>query len=408
MASPAQDPQRVESARRIAILLVTRGLRGFIDGMVSIVLARYLSALGFNGVQVGAIVTATLVGSAIFTIGVGIAGRAIETRRLLLLACVLMFATGLGFAGFSSLWPLVIVAFVGTLNPSNGDVSVFLPVEQAALAVAGRDSVHRTSLFARYNVVGTFAGALGALCAGAPGALAARLGGSSAIGDRVVFVAYAAVALVSAGLYARLEPSRASSRAAAATRSRNTILKLAALFSVDSFGGGFALQSLLVLWLYRRFHLSVQVAGSIFFAAGLAGALSQFLSPRVARRLGLVRTMVYTHLPANLFLIAAGLMPSVELSIAFLLLRAALSQMDVPARQSLVMTLVPAEERAAAASITNVPRSLAAAFPPLLTGLMLDRSTFGWPLICAGTLKAVYDLLLLATRPEPTAGESHA
>jgi MFS family permease len=370
--------------------------------VVSIVLARYLTNLGFNGAQVGTIVTATLVGSAISTMAVGLVARGVDTRRLLLFGSVLMFGTGLGFAGLSSLWPLAVVAFVGTLNPSNGDVSLFLPVEQAALAAAGQDSVHRTSLFARYNVVGTFAGALGALCAGIPGRLSARFGGVFENGDRVVFLAYAAVALLVAGLYARLDSTQSGPRPAAPTRSRTTILKLAALFSLDSFGGGFALQSLLVLWLYRRFHLSVEVAGGLFFAAGLAGALSQFLSPRVARRLGLVRTMVYTHLPANLFLIAAGLMPRMELAIAFLLLRASLSQMDVPARQSLVMALVPAEERAAAASITNVPRSLAAAFPPLLTGLMLDHTTFGWPLICAGALKAIYDLVLLASRPEPS------
>jgi MFS family permease len=389
-----------DSENRARLLLLTRGLRGFIDGVVSIVLARYLTNLGFSGTQVGAIVTATLVGSAISTIAIGLAGRSVDTRRLLLFGSVLMFGTGLGFAGLSSLWPLVMVAFVGTLNPSNGDVSLFLPVEQAALAAAGQDSVHRTRLFARYNVVGTFAGALGALCAGLPGRLSVGLGGAQARGDRLVFLAYAAVAVLVASLYSRLAPSPSGPRAAA-TRSRAPVLKLAALFSLDSFGGGFALQSLLVLWLYRRFGLSVEVAGGIFFAAGLAGALSQFLSPRVASRLGLVRTMVYTHLPANLFLIAAGLMPRVELAVAFLLLRASLSQMDVPARQSLVMALVPAEARAAAASITNVPRSLAAAFPPFLTGLMLDYSTFGWPLICAGVLKAIYDLVLLPPGPSP-------
>jgi MFS family permease len=390
-----------EPGRRARILLVTRGLRGFVDGLVSVVLARHLTSLGFDGVEVGAIVTATLVGSAIFTIAVGLVARRADTRRLLLIASALMLGTGLGFAGLSRLWPLLLVAFVGTLNPSNGDVSLFLPVEQAALASAVRDNIQRTSLFARYNVVGTFAGALGALCAGVPGRVAMLAGRPNGNGDRAIFVVYAAVALMVAGLYARLDPSPSETKAPEAVRSRATILKLAALFSLDAFGGGFALQSLLVLWLYRRFHLSVEVAGAIFFVAGLAGALSQFLSPRVARRLGLVRTMVYTHLPANLFLIAAGLMPRVELAIAFLLLRASLSSMDVPARQSLVMALVPAEDRAAAASITNVPRSLAAAFPPLLTGLMLDHNSFGWPLICAGTLKAIYDLALLATRPEP-------
>src|SRR5262249_37740364 len=155
-------------------------------------------------------------------------------------------------------------------------------------------------------------------------------------------------------------------------------------FSLDSFGGSFAVQSLLVLWLYERFHLSVEVAGGIFFAAGVAGALSQLASPAIASRIGLVRTMVYTHLPANLFLVAAGLAPTAPAAISFLLLRAALSQMDVPARQAYVMAVVPPDERAAAASVTNVPRSLAAAIPPLFTGLMLTHSAIGWPLVCGG------------------------
>jgi MFS family permease len=179
-------------------------------------------------------------------------------------------------------------------------------------------------------------------------------------------------------------------------RSRRIVLRLAVLFSLDSFGGGFVVQSLLALWLFRRFHLSIQTAGTIFFVSNLAGALSQFLSPRVAGRIGLVRTMVYTHLPANLFLVAAGLMPRLSLAVAFLLLRAGLSSMDVPARQAYVMAVVPPEERAAAASVTNVPRSLASAVPPLLTGFMLQHTTFGWPLVCAGVLKAAYDLILLA------------
>jgi predicted MFS family arabinose efflux permease len=188
----------------------------------------------------------------------------------------------------------------------------------------------------------------------------------------------------------------AEAGAAPLARSRRVVLRLAALFTLDSFGGGFVVQSLVVLWLYRRFALSVATTGTIFFAAGLVAAWSQFLSARLAGRIGLVRTMVYTHLPANIFLALAGVVPSAPLAVAFLLLRAALSQMDVPARQAYVMGLVPPEERMAAASVTNVPRSLASALPPLFTGLLLDWSSFGWPLVCGGALKALYDLLLLA------------
>src|SRR5207248_559221 len=179
-------------------------------------------------------------------------------------------------------------------------------------------------------------------------------------------------------------------------RSRGIVLKLSALFSLDSFGGGFVVQSLLVLWLFRRFALPVQVAGAIFFAAGLLAAFSQFVSGRLAARIGHVRTMVFTHLPANVFLVLAGLMPTAPLAILFLLLRMALSQMDVPARQAFVMAVVPREERAAASSVTNVPRSLAAALSPFVAGYLLDQTSFGWPLIVGGILKAIYDLALFA------------
>ncbi len=389
-----------------ARLLLTRGLRGFADGVVSVILAGYLLRLGFRSAEVGAIVTGTMLGSAALTVAVGLHAHRLDSRRLLLAASLLMFGTGLGFAGIQRFWPLLVVAVVGTLNPSSGDVSVFLPLEQATLAQAAPEHTRRTALFARYNVVGTFSGALGALAAGLPDMLARGGHTSLSAAERTVFLVYAAIGLVSALIYRRLTPAWGTRAAGAPlAQARSIVVRLAVLFSLDSFGGGFVVQSLLALWLFRRFHLSLATAGTIFFVSSLAGALSQFLSPRLARRIGLVRTMVYTHLPANLFLIAAGLMPTLPLAVAFLLLRASVSSMDVPARQAYVMAVVPPEERAAAASLTNVPRSLAAALPPFLTGLMLERTTFGWPLICAGLLKAIYDLLLLAqfraVAPEP-------
>ena len=379
-------------------LLVTRALRGFADGLVSVLLAGYLIRLDFTPFQVGAIVTGTLLGSAALTTAVGLAGQGVERRRVLLFAALLMLATGLGFAGLSAFWPLLLVAVVGTLNPTAGDVSVFLPVEQAVLAETVRGS-ERTAVFAWYNVAGTLAGGFGALASCVP-EMAARLGGIDPLAaERGGFLFYAVVAAVVAAIYRRLSP--AVERAAPAgqaplARSRGVVLRLATLFSLDAFGGGFVVQSLLVLWLYRRFQLSVASAGAIFFGAGMVGALSQLLSSKLAARIGHVRTMVYTHLPANLFLVVAGVVPSAPLAVTFLLLRASVSQMDVPARQAYVMALVPPEERMAASSVTNVPRSLAAAIPPLFAGILLDRSSFGWPLVLGGVLKALYDLLLLA------------
>jgi MFS family permease len=381
------------------ILVVTRALRGFADGVVSVLLASYLGLLGFTPLRIGALVTATLLGSAALTLAVGLFAAAFSRKRLLLGATLLMAATGLGFAGVTAFWPLLLVAFVGTLNPSAGDVSVFLPTEQAVLAGA-TTAADRTGLFALYNLAGTFAGALGALAAGLPVLAARHQGWDLQAAQRATFVGYALVGLLCAMLYRRLSPAAEIQPSARPTRalarSRRIVLQLAALFSLDSLGGGFVVQSLLALWLFRRFGLSVQAAGTIFFFAGLLAAFSQLVSARLAARIGLINTMVFTHLPANLFLIAAAFMPSAGWAIALLLLRMSLSQMDVPARQSYVMAVVPPEERPAASSVTNVPRSLAAALTPLLAGALLERSSFGWPLVCGGVAKALYDLLLLA------------
>jgi MFS family permease len=373
-------------------------LRGLADGAVSVLLASYLTEIGFSPVQVGAIVMSTLLGSAVLTLAVGLLGHRLDRRRLLLAACALMAATGLGFAGVTSFWPLLLIAAVGTLNPSAGDVSVFLPTEQPLVsqAVHARD---RTALFARYNLAGTFAGAFGALAGGLLVALAHRADWDLAVAERLGFVLYALVGLLVAGAYASLSPAvvgeRPATKAPPLASSRSIVLRLAALFSLDSFGGGFVVQSLLALWLFQRFDLSVQAVGALFFVAGLLSAGSQLVASRLARRIGLINTMVFTHLPSNALLILAALMPTAPLAVGCLLVRMALSQMDVPARQSYVMAVVPPAERPAAASVTNVPRSLASAVAPLLAGALLSRTSFGWPLVVAGVTKAVYDLLLL-------------
>ena len=361
-------------------------------------LPSYLSALGLGATQIGIIVFGTLFGSALVTLWAGLAGQRIGRRRLLLGACGLMVATGLGFIYVRSFWPLFAVALVGTLNPSSGDVSVFLPLEQAALAetVVTREL---TGIFAIYNVAGALAGAFGALASGLPSLLASRFGWNVIAAQRSGFVAYSAIALIAAVFYRSLsgavEVDAGPAHIAPLAKSRGIVVRLATLFSLDAFGGGFVIQSLLALWLFRRFNMSVQAAGAFFFAAGLLGSLSQFVSVALAARIGRIRTMVYTHMPSNAFLILAAMMPSAKLTIVFLLLRSSLSQMDVPARQSYVMAVVPPEERAAAAGVTNVPRSLAAALAPVPAGMLLDASSLGWPLICGGALKILYDFLLL-------------
>jgi MFS family permease len=383
-----------DDARR---LIAARGLRGFADGAVSVLLAGYLTDLGFSPLRVGAIIAGTLLGSALLTLAVGLLGHRSRPKRVLLAASALMAATGIGFAELTTFWPLLAVAFAGTLNPSAGDVSVFLPVEQAALAQSER-AARLTRTFARYNLSGTLMGALGALASALPEAAARGFHVDVHDAEKAAFVVYVLAALWIAAIYRGLSPAVEHHGAPASplARSRAVVLELTLLFSLDSFGGGLVVQSLLVLWLDRRFHLPIATTGAIFFVAGLLAAFSQLVSAQIAVRIGRIRTMVYTHLPANVFLVAAGLAPNAPLAVTFLLLRMALSSMDVPARQSYVMAIVPPEERAAAASVTNVPRSFATALAPLLAGAMLERSSFGWPLVIAGALKIVYDVLLLA------------
>ena len=380
-----------------AVLLETRGIRALGDGIVSVVLAAYLTALGLSETRIGIVIAVTLLGSAALTLAVGLRAHAYPRRKLLRLVSLLMIATGVGFALFTGFWPLALVGMIGTLNPSGGDVSVFLPTEQALLP-ATVDDRQRTALFARYSLLGTLVAAAGAALAGVPEWAARHLHVAGTTTLRWTFIGYACLGGIVFLRYSHLSPAiepATSGTRRALGESKRTVYRLAALFSLDAFGGGFVITALVVLWLQRRFGLSLAVSGVVFFWAGLFAAFSQLAAVRLAGRIGLVRTMVFTHLPANGLLILTAFMPNAPLAVACLLGRSALSQMDVPARTSYVMAVVSPEERPAAASVTNVPRSLAGALPPIAAGWMLSRSNFGWPLIIGGTLKATYDLLLL-------------
>lgn len=385
----------------VSRVIAARAMRGFVDGFVSVLLARYLDALGFSPFQIGAIVAGTLVGSAAITLAVGLQAHRFAVRTLLLTAAALMAGTGAGFAIATTFWLVLAVAVVGTLNPTGGDVSVFLPTEQALLAAHVEPHRH-TAIYARHNLSGAFAAALGALASALPEPIAHALDVDAIDVQRASFLLYAAVALAVAAMYRGLPNERPSSdltkrRRGALDQSRRTVLELAALFSLDSAGSGFVVQSLLVLWLHLRFDLAPATTGVVFFAAALLGGLSQLFAGPLAARIGLIRTMVFTHVPANALLATAAFAPNATVAVALLLGRALMSQMDVPARQAFVMAVVRPEERPAAASVTNVPRSLASAATPLAAGVLLGHSTtVGWPLLVAGVSKIVYDLLLLA------------
>ncbi|MFN3566230.1 MAG: MFS transporter [Burkholderiaceae bacterium] len=379
------------------VLVAGRALRAFVDGYVAVLLPAYLLALGLDAQAVGVLATATLLGSALATLAVGAWGHRFAQRALLAGAAVLMIATGLAFASVSQFWPLLVVAFVGTLNPSSGDVSVFLPLEHAQLANAASGDA-RVALFARYSLLASLAAAFGALAAAAPAWIARAANIDLLDSMRLMFVAYAAVGFALLRLYRRLPEPHVESGAVKSPlgASRGIVVKLALLFSVDSFAGGLIVNSLLALWLMQRFDLSLAGAGAFFFWAGLLTAASQLAAPWVARRIGLLNTMVLTHLPANVCLVAAALAPSLPLALALLSMRSALSQMDVPTRTAYVMSVVTPPERAAAASVTAVPRSLASALSPSISGALFAAGWFSAPLIACGLLKIGYDLALWA------------
>ena len=378
-------------------LLLGKGMRAFTDGLVSIVLPVYLLRLGYGAFEVGAIVTSTLLGSALLTLVIGLFAHQFPGRKLLLGACLLMATTGILFATVHGFWPLLLVAFVGTINPSAGDVSIFLPVEQPLLS-GTISSRRRTALFARYSLIGAFAGALGTLAAGLPEIIAHKLDVNETAIFQSVFWFYAIVGAATLLIYRPLSSAAAVQALPSGKTLRHShriVFELAALFSLDAFGSGFFVQSLLALWLFKTFHLSVVTAATILFWMGLCSAVSYLIAVPISERFGLINTMVFTHLPANVLLMLVPFAPNLPVAIALLVARSALSEMDVPTRTSYVMAVVLPEERRATASITAVPRSLASSLSPLLSGYLLTESTFGWPLLFGGSLKAAYDILLL-------------
>jgi MFS family permease len=386
----------VRARSDVFYLYAARAARGLGDGFAAIILPAYLIELGFGPFQIGLVAAAALLGSAALTLAIGFLAPRYDLRTLLLLCAFLMVATGIAIPNLQHLVFIAMVAFIGTMNPSTGDIGVHVPLEHAALAqnVSDRD---RTSTFARYSLIGALAGAAGALAAGMPDVLL-----SFGIGKRAalqgMFYVYAALGLLGAALYSflpRTEVKDTATAPAALGPSRRTVYKLAALFSLDSFAGGFVVQSLLALWLFERFELSLAAASGFFFWSNVLAAFSYPVAARLGARFGLVNTMVFTHIPSSVCLILAAFSPNLPIVLALLLVRSALSQMDVPTRTSYVMAVVTPAERTAAASVTAVPRSLASSISPALSGALLATSFAGLPLVICGVLKIVYDLSLL-------------
>jgi MFS family permease len=379
-------------------LLLTRALRSFGYGYLAVILALYLAALGLEPAQIGLVLTGAIAGSAVMTIFWSLVADRYGRRKTVMTMALLMVLGGLLFAFTDSFWLLLLGAFTGTISATSAEVGPFLTVEQAVLPQIAPHQ-RRTWLFAIYDMLGNVAGAFGALFSGLVGAFTA-LGLTGADAYRPLFVLYAAIGLVNLLLFlslsdkvevARIEGERTF---LGIHRSRGTVAKLALLFGLDAFAGGFVVHSLVAYWFHLRWGMAPETLGLIFFWVGVLSGLSFLAAGWLAQRFGLLTTMVVTHLPSNVLLMLVPLAPTAWLAVLFFLARMSLSQMDVPTRKSYTMAVVDPDERTATAGITNVARSTTSAISPVLTGFAFSVAALGLPFLLAGGLKIVYDLLI--------------
>ena len=388
------------------LLFAARVARMFGYGFLAVVLALYLSALGFGETRIGLLLTLTLVGDTAISLWMSTCADRYGRRRMLVLGSLLILGAGLVFVATDRFVVLLAAAAIGVISPSGYEVGPFLAIEQAALSQTVADG-QRTRTFAWYNLVASFATAAGSLAGGGIARLGQAEGLTALASYRLVLVGYALIGVALAWLFWRLSPSVEASRAAIPApahqgsrlglhRSGGVVLRLSGLFALDAFGGGFVIQSMLAYWFYLRFGTNEGTLGAIFFGANLLAGVSALAASTIAARFGLVNTMVFTHLPSNVLLMLVPLMPTLSLAILVLLLRFSISQMDVPTRQSYTMAIVHPEERSAAAGITGTARSVGAAAAPVFAGALLaNPAAMSGLFFVAGGLKIVYDLLLL-------------
>ena len=384
------------------LLFATRIARLFAYGFLSVVLMLYLISLGLSEAKTGVLLTLTLVGDTVISLWMTTAADRIGRKRMLIAGAGLMLFAGVFFVFTRNFWLLLLAATIGVISPSGYEVGPFLAIEQAALSqtVPGEK---RTGVFAWYNMVGSFATALGSLAGGVLTQLL-QTGGMAPVNSyRMAVVGYALMGLALGGLFTRLSPAVEAPESSPGTtlrsrfglhRSRGVVLRLSALFSLDAFAGGFVLQSIIAYWFYVKFKADPALLGSIFFGANILAGISALSAAWVVSKIGLIRTMVFTHIPSNVLLMLVPLMPNLPLAILVLLLRYSISQMDVPTRQSYTMAVVDPDERSAAAGVTGVARTVGASISPAFTGPLLANPLLGLPFFFSGGLKIVYDLLL--------------
>jgi MFS family permease len=391
------------------ILFGTRILRLFAYGFLSVILALYLSQLGLSEVNIGLLITLTLLGDTLVSLWITTHADRIGRQRMLIAGATLMILAAIVFATTRNFYLLLAAATLGVISPSGNEIGPFLSIEQASLTQLAPGQ-RRTRIFAWYNLAGSFATALGALSGGGLSQILQQAGASPLLSYRVIVLGYGAIGLLMIGFFAKLSTAvevtpLAMEHAPAdkiparsflgLSRSQRVILRLAALFSLDAFAGGFVIQSLIVLWFNQKFGVEPATLGAIFFGANILAGISALSAVWVAGKIGLINTMVFTHLPSNVLLILVPLMPSLGLAVAVLLLRFSISQMDVPTRQSYTMAVVDPDERSAASGITGVARTIGASLSPVFTGVFLSNpALLGLPFIVSGGLKIIYDLAL--------------
>lgn len=380
------------------LLFATCGVRSFAYGFLSVVLGLYLDGIGLTTTAIGWIFAAALAGGAVMTIIITTVADSFGRKTLLILGAVLMAIAGWVFAVSNDPWLLALAAIFGTISPSGKEVGPFLSIEQAILPETTQDQ-HRTTVFSAYNLIGSLLGAMGALAVGLPSLFSIP----EITGYRVLVWGYVICAAVMMVVFGFLSPAIEGKRktdsqklAIGVQRSRKVVAKLAGLFALDAFAGGFIVQSIVAYWFYLRYETDLNTLGGIFFGTNLLAALSFLAAPAIARRFGLLNTMVFTHLPSNVLLLLVPLMPNLELAVVLLLIRNLLSQLDVPTRQSYTMAVVDPDERAASAGILSVARNAGAAIAPLFTGPILTVPSLGFPFLLAGGLKIIYDLWIFA------------
>jgi len=389
--------------RDIVLLFVTRTLRLFAYGFLSVILALYLAEIGLSEKEIGVLFTLTLLGDAGVSLWITTRADRIGRREMLIFGSALMIFAGIVFALTSNRVLLIAAAIIGVISPSGKEIGPFLSIEQAALSQL-LPNERRTHVFAWYNLAGSFAGALGALAVGVVAQGLQLYGFTVAASYRTLVFGYAACGIIMALLFLRLSSATEASRATMPPftrasfglhRSKSVVMKMSTLFGLDAFAGGFIVQSMIAYWFVLKFAVSVDVLGEIFFAANFVAGISALVAARVAKRIGLVNTMVFTHVPSNILLCLVPLMPTLPLAITMLLLRFTISQMDVPTRQSYTMAVVTEDERSAASGVTTIARSVGASISPALTGVFLaSPSLLSFPFYLAGGLKLLYDLLI--------------